>query len=87
MVEAFWPTIDPRHRPNAQFLRPRPAVPQRAFYAKNDEQKQILEASRQALADSGKTDKRDRLPRFLPQGEFYPAEDYTQDYYSKNPIR
>lgn len=84
LVEAFWPTIDPVTA-NAQFCDRGPQYRSALFYA-NDEQKQILEASRQALADSGKLTKR-IVTEILPQGEFYPAEDYHQDYYSKNPIR
>ncbi len=84
LVEAFWPTIDPVTA-NAQFCDRGPQYRSALFYA-NDEQKQILEASRQALADSGKLTK-PIVTEILPQGEFYPAEDYHQDYYSKNPIR
>ena len=84
LVEAFWPTIDPVTA-NAQFCDRGPQYRSALFYA-NDEQKQILEASRQALADSGKLTK-PIVTEILPQGEFYQAEDYHQDYYSKNPIR
>ena len=84
LVEAFWPTIDPVTA-NAQFCDRGPQYRSALFYA-NDEQKQILGASRQALADSGKLTK-PIVTEILPQGEFYPAEDYHQDYYSKNPIR
>lgn len=84
LVEAFWPTIDPV-TPNAQFCDRGPQYRSALFYA-NDEQKQILEASRQALADSGKLSK-PIVTEILPQTAFYPAEDYHQNYYSKNPIR
>lgn len=84
LVEAFWPTIDPVTA-NAQFCDRGPQYRSALFYA-DEEQKQILEQSRQALADSGKL-KQPIVTEILPQSAFYPAEDYHQNYYTKNPIR
>ena len=84
LLEAFWPTIDPV-TPNAQFCDRGPQYRSAIFYANAEEQAQA-EASRDALQASGK------LPgpvvtEVLPATRFYPAEDYHQDYYQRNPLR
>jgi peptide-methionine (S)-S-oxide reductase len=84
LLEAFWPTIDPV-TPNAQFCDRGPQYRSAIFYATAEEQAQA-EASRDALQASGK------LPgpvvtEVLPATRFYPAEDYHQDYYQRNPLR
>ncbi|WP_022961952.1 peptide-methionine (S)-S-oxide reductase MsrA [Halopseudomonas pelagia] len=84
LVEAFWPTIDPV-TPNAQFCDRGPQYRSALFYA-DEQQQQILEQSREALANSGKLSD-PIVTEILPQTAFYPAEDYHQNYYSKNPVR
>lgn len=84
LVEAYWPTIDPL-TPNAQFCDQGPQYRSALFYA-NDQQQQILQQSKQALANSGKLDA-PIVTEILPQTAFYPAEDYHQNYYTKNPVR
>lgn len=84
LVEAYWPTIDPV-TPNAQFCDRGPQYRSALFYA-NDQQQQILQQSKQALANSGKLDD-PIVTEILPQTAFYPAEDYHQNYYTKNPVR
>lgn len=84
LVEAFWPTIDPV-TPNAQFCDRGPQYRSALFYA-DEEQQRTLQASLSALSASGRFDK-PIVTELLPQTEFYPAEDYHQDYYEKNPIR
>lgn len=84
LVEAFWPTVDPV-TPNAQFCDHGPHYRSALFYA-DETQKSVLEASRDALAASGKLNK-PIVTEILPQTAFYPAEEYHQDYYLKNPIR
>lgn len=84
LVEAFWPTIDPI-TPNAQFCDQGPQYRSALFYA-DEKQREVLEQSRSALAKSGRFD-RPIVTDILPQTAFYPAEDYHQDYYLKNPIR
>lgn len=84
LLEAFWPTIDPVTA-NAQFCDRGPQYRSAIFYS-NAEEQRLAEASKAALQDSG------RLPspvvtEILPATTFYPAEDYHQDYYQRNPLR
>ena len=84
LVEAFWKTIDPI-TPNAQFCDHGSQYSSALYYA-NDEQKALLEASREALARSGRFEQ-PIATLILPRQPFYPAEEYHQDYYQKNPLR
>ncbi|WP_394234094.1 peptide-methionine (S)-S-oxide reductase MsrA [Pseudomonas anguilliseptica] len=84
LLEAFWPTIDPITA-NAQFCDRGPQYRSAIFYSSAEEQ-QLAEASKAALEKSG------RLPapvvtEILAARTFYPAEDYHQDYYQRNPLR
>ena len=84
LVEAFWPTIDPV-TPNAQFCDQGPQYRSALFYA-NEQQQEILQQSKEALADSGKLEE-PIVTEILEQTAFYPAEEYHQDYYLKQPER
>jgi peptide-methionine (S)-S-oxide reductase len=84
LLEVFWRNIDPT-TPNRQFCDVGSQYRTGIFYY-NDEQKRLAEASKQALEQSA------RLPQpivteIVPATEFYPAEEYHQDYYKKNPLR
>ncbi|WNF45671.1 peptide-methionine (S)-S-oxide reductase MsrA [Pseudomonas sp. SG20056] len=84
LLEAFWPTIDPVTA-NAQFCDRGPQYRSAIFYS-NAEEQQLAEASKETLEQSG------RLPapvvtEILAASTFYPAEDYHQDYYQRNPLR
>ena len=84
LLEAFWPTIDPITA-NAQFCDRGPQYRSAIFYS-NAEEQQLAEASKATLEQSG------RLPapvvtEILAASTFYPAEDYHQDYYQRNPLR
>lgn len=84
LLEAFWPTIDPVTA-NAQFCDRGPQYRSAIFYSTAEEQ-QLAEASKAALEKSA------RLPapvvtEILAASTFYPAEDYHQDYYQRNPLR
>lgn len=84
LVEAFWKTIDPI-TPNAQFCD-HGSQYQSALYYADEEQKALLEASRDALERSGRFEQ-PIATLILPRQAFYPAEEYHQDYYHKNPLR
>ncbi len=51
-----------------------------------EEQKRLAEASKKKLAESGAFD-RPIVTEIVPAGKFWPAEEYHQDYYRKNPVR
>ncbi|MEL0167523.1 MAG: peptide-methionine (S)-S-oxide reductase MsrA [Pseudomonadaceae bacterium] len=84
LVEAFWKTIDPI-TPNAQFCDHGSQYRSALYYA-NAEQQALLEASRDALERSGRFEE-PIATLILPRQPFYPAEEYHQDYYHKNPLR
>jgi len=84
LVEYFWHTIDPTVK-DRQFCDV--GTPYRtAIYAQDAEQLQIAQASRAALEKS-KPFKEAIVTEVTMASAFYPAEDYHQDYYQKNPIR
>lgn len=84
LLAGFWRFMDPTDA-DGQFVdrgkQYRPAI----FYH-NDEQKQLAEASRQALAESGRYDDPVTI-EITGLDEFHDAEEYHQDYYKKNPVR
>jgi peptide methionine sulfoxide reductase msrA/msrB len=84
LLEGFWRFMDPTDIEGQFIDRGRQYRPE-IFYH-NDAQKQAAEASRAALAASGRYDK-PVLIEITPLTVFYDAEDYHQDYYKKNPLR
>jgi peptide methionine sulfoxide reductase msrA/msrB len=84
LLAVFWRHVDPTDD-GGQFVDRGSQYRSAIFYA-DSEQKRLAEASRQELAASGHFD-RPIVTEILPLGEFYPAEDYHQDYYKKNPLR
>lgn len=84
LLAAFWPTIDPLTR-NGQFCDMGPQYRSAIFYHNAEQQTQI-ESSKQALEASGRFNQ-PVVTEILPATAFYPAEDYHQDYYIKNPLR
>ncbi|MEX0914327.1 MAG: peptide-methionine (S)-S-oxide reductase, partial [Wenzhouxiangellaceae bacterium] len=56
------------------------------IFAHGPNQRELAEASRQALVDSGRF-KRPIVVPIESAGRFWPAEKYHQDYYRKNPTR
>lgn len=84
LLEVFWKNIDPTQA-NGQFVDIGKQYLSAVFYH-DENQKKLAEASKEKLDKSGKFSK-PIVTEILPAGEFYPAEDYHQDYYLKNPIR
>ena len=82
LLDVFWHNIDPT-TVNRQFAD-RGTQYRTAVFYRNDEEKKAAEASKAALEKSGKYDK-PIVTQFVPAGTFYPAEDYHQEYYQKNP--
>lgn len=83
LVDIFWQQIDPTD-PGGQFYDQGESYRTAIFYH-DEAQRQIAEASKQALAQSGRFDK-PIATLIMPASAFYPAEDYHQDYYRKNPL-
>ncbi|MCI3926260.1 peptide-methionine (S)-S-oxide reductase MsrA [Paenibacillus sp. TRM 82003] len=84
LLELFWQQIDPTD-PDGQF-GDRGESYRTAIFVHDDEQRAQAEASKQALADSGRFAKPIVVP-ILPAETFYSAEEYHQYYYKKNTLR
>jgi peptide-methionine (S)-S-oxide reductase len=83
LVEYFWRHIDPTVK-DQQFCDVGTQY-RSAIYWGNDAERKIAEASRDALLKSGKF--KQIFTEITAASAFYPAEEYHQDYYLKNPIR
>jgi peptide methionine sulfoxide reductase msrA/msrB len=83
LLEVFWKNINPTQE-NGQFADIGKHYRTVIFFH-DEKQRQIAEASKKRLDKSGKFGK-PVLTEILPAGDFYPAEDYHQDYYLKNPL-
>jgi len=81
LVEIFWRHVDPTDA-GGQFVDRGPQY-RTAIFCHDAEQLEIARKSKQRLADSGKF-KRPIATIIEPLKEFYPAEDYHQDYHKKN---
>jgi peptide methionine sulfoxide reductase msrA/msrB len=84
LLDVFWRHVDPTDN-GGQFVDRGSQYRSVIFYA-DDKERGMAEASKKELAASGRFDK-PVVTEILPLGAFYPAEDYHQDYYKKNPIR
>jgi peptide methionine sulfoxide reductase msrA/msrB len=84
LLRVFWRHIDPTDD-GGQFVDRGSQYRSAVFYA-DETQQRLAEASKQRLAAEGPFDK-PIVTDILPLGPFYPAEEYHQDYYKKNPIR
>jgi peptide methionine sulfoxide reductase msrA/msrB len=84
LLEVFWRKVNPTDA-GGQFVDRGNQYRSVIFYA-DEQQHQLAEASKKELAESGIFDK-PIVTDILPLGPFYPAEDYHQNYYKRNPIR
>lgn len=82
LLERFWQQIDPTDN-GGQFVDRGPSYRPAVFYHTED-QRQAAEASKTALAASGRFTRPVVTP-ILPAGPFYPAEEYHQDFYRRSP--
>lgn len=84
LLDVYWRNTDPT-TPDRQFCdvgsQYRPAI----FYH-NEEQKRLAEAAKTALQQS-RPFAGAIVTEIVPATAFWPAEEYHQDYYLKNPIR
>lgn len=84
LLHIFWRNIDPL-RENAQFCDEGAQYSSAIFYL-DETQKKEAERSRQELEASGRFSK-PIVTAIREAAAFYPAEEYHQDYYLKNPAR
>lgn len=84
LLDVFWRNIDPLDA-DGQFCDKGPQYRAAIFYS-NDEEKRLAEASKAEL-DASKRLGQPIVTEILPAKTFYAAEDYHQDYYTKNPLR
>ena len=83
LLEVFWKNIDPFDN-RGQFCDKGQQY-KAAIFAATPEEQQAAQASLAALQQKFGTQK--IVTEILPAATFYPAEDYHQDYYLKNPVR
>jgi len=84
LLDVFWRQIDPTDA-GGQFVDRGHAYTTGIFFH-DEEQKRLAEISKTDLDNSGIFAKPVITP-IVPATEFYPAEDYHQDYYKENPLR
>jgi peptide methionine sulfoxide reductase msrA/msrB len=84
LLDTFWRQIDPTDA-GGQFVDRGYGYTSAIFYL-NDEQRFLAEQSKKALAESGMF-KKPLVTPIMTAATFYPAEEYHQDYYKKNPLR
>ncbi|WP_125766370.1 peptide-methionine (S)-S-oxide reductase MsrA [Lapidilactobacillus wuchangensis] len=84
LLQIYWQVTDPtdamgQFQDRGDNYRP-------VIFVANDEQRQQAEASRAALAASGRF-KEPIVTKIESAQPFYPAEEYHQDFYRKDPLR
>jgi len=84
LLEVFWRNVDPTDA-GGQFCD-RGDQYRTGIFFHDDDQKRVAEISKAAVEKS-KPFKQPIVTKLVAATEFYPAEDYHQDYYMKNPIR
>jgi len=84
LLEVFWRQIDPTD-PGGQFAD-RGDSYRAAVFFHDEQQRQAAEQSREALTRSGRFS-RPIVTEIVEATQFYPAEDYHQDYYKTHPGR
>lgn len=83
LLDYFWRHIDPTVK-DRQFCDIGSQYRSAIFY-QNDAEKKLAQDSLRALEKSGKF--AHIYTEIVAAATFYPAEDYHQDYYKKNPVR
>lgn len=84
LLDVFWRNVDPT-TPNAQFCDHGNQYRTAIFYH-DESQKQVIEESKERI-ETSKTFPESIVTEIAPASAFYSAEEYHQDFYTKNPIR
>ena len=84
LLEYYWRTIDPTTK-DRQFCDS--GNPYRtAIFVHDEQQRALADASKKALSGN-KPFREPIVTEIVNATTFYPAEEYHQDYYKKNPVR
>ena len=84
LLDVYWRNIDPTTK-DRQFCDSGNQYRAAIFYHTEEQHRAALQ-SKEAL-EKAKPFKEPVVTGIVPAGEFYPAEEYHQHYYKKNPIR
>jgi peptide-methionine (S)-S-oxide reductase len=84
LLDVFWKNVDPTVK-DGQFCDTGPMY-RTAIFTHTEEQKRLAEASKAAL-EMAKPFKEPIVTPVVAASEFWPAEDYHQDYYLRNPLK
>ena len=84
LLDHYWRDIDPTN-PRGQFCDNGHQY-RTVIFTDNEEQQKIAEQSLKML-EQNKPFREPIVTEIIPLNAFYPAEDYHQDYYRKNPLR
>jgi peptide-methionine (S)-S-oxide reductase len=84
LLDVFWKNIDPTVK-DAQFCDHGTQY-RTAIFAHTEDQKKAADASKAAL-EKAKPFREAIVTPVVAASEFWPAEDYHQDYYLKNPLK
>lgn len=84
LLNIFWRSVDPTDD-GGQFCD-RGDSYKTAIFTRSESQNNLAEISKEEISASGALNKTVATP-ILPAKTFYPAEDYHQNYYEKNPVR
>ena len=82
LLDVYWRSVDPTVQ-NVQFCD-RGSQYRTAIFTHGDEQRQLADASKKKVAAELK---KPIYTQIAAAGTFYPAEDYHQDFYTKNPTK
>lgn len=85
LLDVFWKNIDPTVK-NRQFVDAGSQYRTAIFYH-SEEQRKLAEESKKKMEASGRFGGKPIVTEIVPAGKFYPAEEYHQNYYKKNPTR
>ena len=85
LLDVFWHNVDPTQA-NGQFCDHGTQYRSAIFYADSSERRQA-EAWRRSLETTPQRFKGPIVTQIVPAPEFWPAEEYHQDFYRKDPVR
>ena len=84
LLEYYWRTIDPTTK-DRQFCDSGNQY-RAAIFTHDEQQRALAEASKKALS-ANKPFREPIVTEIVNATQFYPAEEYHQDYHTKNPVR